>query len=173
MSGFVKTSGRSSERKTGGSELGRRLLTLLATLVVVIATACSSDNSGTEAIERRERALDRREGELDQRESDLDEREQELENATTTTVAPATTAALPTEFPREVPIDAISDPRARAALQAGGPVTSAVEVFPGVYANKGSAPIGPVTQYKSVYGLCSDVEAFRAQQGTQFSLSCW
>jgi hypothetical protein len=91
--------------------------------------------------------------------------------ATTTTVAPTTTA--PPEFPKEVPIDSIEDSRVRNRAQefAGGN-TTVVELAPGVYADKGHAPLGPASQYSSFYGLCADTSAYRSA-GHSGGGECW
>lgn len=94
--------------------------------------------------------------------------------AAATSTTSSTTTTVPPEFPKEVPIDSITDPRVQnwAQMNANGN-TTVVEVALGVYADKGhQTTIGPVSQYTSVYGVCADVEAFKAQ-GHSVGDTCW
>jgi hypothetical protein len=64
------------------------------------------------------------------------------------TYAPATTTTttMPPEYPKEVPIDSIEDTRVRDfAQQYANGNTTVIEVAPGVYANKGHQPLGPMS----------------------------
>src|SRR4051812_17759167 len=110
-----------------------RLFCALAASVALFA-ACGGGSGSTD-----EAKLNRRERALDQREKQMDDRERALN---TTAAAPltaaTTTTAAPSPYPREIPIDGIQDQRIRDSLQRSG-ATTAVELAPGVYAEKGQA----------------------------------
>src|SRR5437762_644088 len=101
----------------------------------MLLAACSGGNDSAD-----EAKLHRREQALDRREKQLDERERNLRAAGTTTAAASTTTTAPSPYPREIPIDQIQDQRIRGDFQMHGAAT-AVELAPGVYAEKGQAPV--------------------------------
>jgi hypothetical protein len=150
----------------------KRLGAVVAVFAVMVTGtwSCGGGNGGSDA---RAKGLDRREQALDQREKQLDEREREL-NApaqTTTATTTATTTTAPSPYPREIALDAIQDQRIRDQLQRSGAAT-AVELAPGVYAEKGQAPVGNADQYTTILGLCADVNAYEQVHG-QRGHSCW
>jgi hypothetical protein len=145
----------------------KRVLVLGAlTTTVMLLAACGggSDSADQAKLDRRDQALDRRE-------KQLDERDRNLSAATTTTAPAATTTTAPSPYPREIPIDQIKDQRIRGDFQMHGAAT-AVELAPGVYAEKGQGPVGPADRYTTVVGLCADVNAYEQVHG-QRGHSCW
>jgi hypothetical protein len=149
----------------------------LPTASLLLLAACGGGSGSTD--EARERALDRREEQLDEREKQLDERETQLDErdrqaagpATTTTTAAVTSTTAPSPYPREIPVDSIQDQRIRGHFQMNG-ASTAVELAPGVYAEKGQGPVGPANRYTSIVGLCSDVNAYEQAHGPR-GHTCW
>jgi hypothetical protein len=137
----------------------KRTIAILAVgAALLVACGGSSSDSRAKALDRRERALDKRE-------KQLDEREQALSAPT------ATTTTAPSPNPREIPIDSIQDQRIRNYFQMNG-ASTAVELAPGVYAEKGQGPVGNAKLYTSIVGLCADVNAYQQAHGPH-SNSCW
>jgi hypothetical protein len=95
----------------------------------------------------------------------LEKRERRLDAAATTTTS------APSASPREIPVDQIQDQRIRNNLQMLGQAT-AVELAPGVYAEKGQGPVGPADRYTTIIGLCADVNAYEQVHG-QRGHTCW
>jgi hypothetical protein len=145
----------------------QRLLVLGAlTTTAMLLTACGGGSDSAD-----EAKLDRRDQAQDRREKQLDERERNLRAAGTTTAAAATTTTAPSPNPREIPIDQIQDQRIRDDFQMHGAAT-AVELAPGVYAEKGQAPVGNADRYTTIVGLCADVNAYEQVHG-QRGHTCW
>jgi hypothetical protein len=82
-------------------------------------------------------------------------------STTTTTLPPTTTTTVPPEWPKEVPMASI-DSRFQFFLGAESGKTVAVELAPGVYAERGVGPLGTREDYAGYVGLCADVQQYSA-----------
>jgi hypothetical protein len=71
------------------------------------------------------------------------------------------TATASVEYPREVRVADLPDSVVRrTALAEHPPVTVLVELAPGVYANRGSGPLGSVDDYTAVFGECASINRY-------------
>jgi hypothetical protein len=86
----------------------------------------------------------------------------------------STSPTAPPGFPREVQLDSIQDERIRNSFRENNPNAQvAIEVVPGVYADRGQGPVQPDPSiYGGVYGACVDVKPFYETYDT-FGGSCF
>lgn len=76
----------------------------------------------------------------------------------------------PPEYPKLVPINSL-DERFRPDLGADRGKTDAVQLAPGVYAERGSEELGDLDDYHSYVGLCVDVQ--RYDEDHPGGYGCW
>jgi serine/threonine protein kinase len=92
--------------------------------------------------------------------------------AVNTTTTPLSAATIPkSEYPKEVSINSV-DSRFRLSLGGDRGKTEAVQLAPGIYAERGSSPdLGTLEDYSSYYGLCFDVKQYAKVHPGGYS--CW
>lgn len=98
------------------------------------------------------------------------------ERVTASEQAPAATAASPEapstfRYPREIPLSSMRDFRIRNAIAMGTARGRAVQLAPGIYAERGVGELGVPEDYTGVYGLCADFNQYAREN--EVGGTCW